>query len=36
MTVFLSTRILSVTLHEYGALIILVHNILVYLETLAP
>ena len=33
---FLSTRILSVHLHEYGALVILVYYILVYLESLDP
>ena len=36
VTVFLSTQIISVTLHEDGALVILVYGILVYLETLVP
>ena len=36
VTVFLSTQIISVTLHEDGALVILVYGILIYLETLVP
>ena len=36
MTGLLSTQILSVTFHEYFFLVILIHNILVYLENLAP
>ena len=36
VTGFLSTRILPVPFHEDGALIILIYDILVHLETLAP
>ena len=36
VTGFLSTRIIPVPLHDYGALVILVYNILVHLETLTP
>ena len=36
ITGFLSTKILPVPIHEDGALVIMVHDILVYLETLPP